>query len=161
MRYVMALIAALFWAGAAHAQTLVMIANTSAGRELLVEQNSLRALPPLAGYRSFPVVQVRVEIRSPGGRRTGPMVERALYNFDCRSGKVATLSYYRGWTNGKRSHDWRGADWVDAYDLVKPGTMTEIAMTYACSGGKLPIFPPPPAAETIPPPETDEEDGPR
>ena len=122
------------------AQALVLISTNSAGRELHVDRASLRSVPPRSGYRSFAAVQLRAEIRSPGGRR-GMSIERATYSFDCRARTVATLAYYRGDASGRRSHDWQAADYSTRYEGVKPGTLVETAMIYACSGGKLPLPP--------------------
>jgi hypothetical protein len=136
-------------AGAAQGlpSVMVLLATNSAGRELHVDRASLANLPALPGARTFPVAQVRAEIRSPGGRRSGMVVERTLYSFECARRRVALLAYYRGDAAGRRSHDWRAADHAERYEDVKPGSLVETAMIYACSGGRLPVAPPPPPAE--------------
>lgn len=141
----------------AQAQGLVLVLSNAAGRELLVDPFSLKTLGPQSDLRRFPAVELYVEMRSPGGRRTGAVTERVRYHFNCTAGTVNTISYYRGFANGTRSHDWRGADWADRYEPVKPGTLTEQAMAYACSGGKLPVAPTPEAPETTPKDDPDGE----
>lgn len=138
----------------AQAQAMILISTSPSGRELLVDRSSLKTVPPRAGYRSFAAAQVRAEIRSPGGRRSGRVTERVHYSFNCTQRTVATLAYYRGDASGRRSHDWTAADYSTRYDPVKPGTAVEIAMAYACSGGKLPL---PPGPEQDLPPSVDED----
>lgn len=154
--------AALALPGAAEAQSLVLLAVNGAGKELLVDRASLRTDPPRDISRAFPAAQLRVEIRSPGGRRTGPVTERILYSFDCKGRTVATLAYYRGFADGRRSHDWQGGDLAMLYQPVTPASLAERAMDYACSGGQLPVAPlpqpAPPALTTAAAGQDDDKD---
>ena len=120
---------------------LVLLGESSGGRQILVDVSSLKTLPPLRGMRDFPVAQVYVEMRGPG---TKGSVERVRYSFHCRARSVAALNYAR-FVGGKKSHDWKGADYAPKYERVSTGTLVDMAMTYACSGGKLPKIPPKPA----------------
>jgi len=120
---------------------LTLLGQSSSGRELLVDVSSLQTAPPLRGMRDFAAVQVYVEMRGPG---TKASVERVRYSFHCRARSVAALNYAR-FVGGKKSHDWKGADYAPKYERVSAGTLVDMAMTYACSGGKLPKTPPKPA----------------
>ncbi|MEY3704421.1 MAG: hypothetical protein RLZZ561_2041 [Pseudomonadota bacterium] len=120
---------------------LIYLGESSGGRQILVDVSSLKTAPPLRGLRDFPVAQVFVEMRGPGAKGS---VERVRYSFNCRARSVAALNYAR-FVSGKKSHDWQGADYAPKYERVSSGTLVEMAMTYACSGGKLPKTPPKPA----------------
>jgi len=120
---------------------LILLGESSGGRQILVDVSSLKTAPPLRSLRDFAVAQVYVEMRGPG---TKGSVERVRYSFNCRARSVAALNYAR-FAGGKKSHDWQGADYAPKYELVSSGTLVEMAMTYACSGGKLPKIPPKPA----------------
>ena len=120
---------------------LVLLGESSGGRQILVDVSSLKTAPPLRGLRDFAVAQVYVEMRGPG---TKGSLERVRYSFNCRARSVAALNYAR-FGGGKKSHDWQGADYAPKYERVSAGTLVEMAMTYACSGGKLPKTPPKPA----------------
>jgi hypothetical protein len=120
---------------------LVLLGESSGGRQILVDVSSLKTAPPLRGLRDFAVAQVYVEMRGPG---TKGSVERVRYSFNCRARSVAALNYAR-FAGGKKSHDWKGADYAPKYERVSAGTLVDMAMTYACSGGKLPTIPPKPA----------------
>ncbi len=120
---------------------LILLGESSGGRQILVDVSSLKTLPPLRGMRDFAVAQLYVEMRGPG---TKGSVERVRYSFHCRARSVAALNYAR-FMGGKKSHDWQGADYAPKYERVRPGTLVDMAMTYACSGGKLPKIPPKPA----------------
>ncbi|MFM5914046.1 MAG: surface-adhesin E family protein [Chakrabartia godavariana] len=128
-------------AAPAFAQALVVLGENESGRQILVDVTSLRASPPVYGSRDFTAMQVYVEMRSPAGRGS---VERVRYSFDCRNRTLATLTYYRV-VNGRKSHDWIGADIASKYEPVAPGSLVEQAMIYACNGGKLPKRPVTPA----------------
>ena len=120
---------------------LVLLGESSGGRQILVDVSSLKTAPPLRGLRDFAVAQVYVEMRGPG---TKGSLERVRYSFNCRARSVAALNYAR-FVGGKKSHDWQGADYAPKYERVSAGTLVDMAMTYACSGGKLPKIPPKPA----------------
>lgn len=139
------------------AQALVVLGENDSGRQILVDVTSLRASPPVFGMRDFTAMQVSVEMRSAAGRGS---LERVRYSFDCRSRTLATLTYFRA-VNGRKSHDWVGADIASKYDPVAPGSLVEQAMTYACNGGKLPrrpVMPTAPAGSDAPA-DTEEKDG--
>lgn len=131
-------------ASPAAAQALVVLGENSGGRQILVDVTSLKASPPVFGLRDFPAMQVFVEMRNSAGRGS---VERVRYSFDCPRRTLATLNYART-VNGRKSHDWVGADVAMKYEPVAPGTLVEQAMVYACNGGKLPQRPVMPATGT-------------
>lgn len=131
-------------AAPAFAQALVVLGENEGGRQILVDVTSLKASPPVFGLRDFPAMQVYVEMRNAAGRGS---VERVRYSFDCPRRTLATLTYART-VNGRKSHDWVGADIALKYEPVAPGTLVEQAMTYACNGGKLPQRPVVPATGT-------------
>lgn len=128
-------------AAPAFAQALVVLGENEGGRQILVDVTSLKASPPVFGLRDFPAMQVYVEMRNGAGRGS---IERVRYSFDCARRTVATLTYART-VNGRKSHDWTGADVAMKYDPVGFGTLVEQAMIYACNGGKLPQRPVVPA----------------
>ena len=130
------------FAAPALAQALVVLGENEGGRQILVDVTSLRSSPPVYGMRDFTAMQVSVEMRSTAGRGS---VERVRYSFDCRNRTLATLTYYRA-VNGRKSHDWVGADIASKYDPVAAGSLVEQAMIYACNGGRLPSRPVMPAA---------------
>lgn len=132
---------------------LILLGENAGGRQILVDPTSLKIMPPLVGMRSFPTTQLFVEMRGPG---TKGSVERVRYSFNCRARSSAALHYFRS-VSGRKSHDWRGADVSFRYQPVASGTLVGMAMTYACSGGKLPVRPPNPAA--VPDSEPKDDDG--
>lgn len=143
-------------AAPALAQALVVLGENEGGRQILVDVTSLKASAPVYGYRDFTAMQVYVEMRSNAGRGS---VERVRYSFDCRSRTIATLTYYRA-VNGRKSHDWVGADIASKYEPVAPGSLVEQAMIYACNGGKLPKRPVVPTAPASgDPADAEEKDG--
>lgn len=121
----------------AFAQAFVVLGENEGGRRILVDVTSLKAVAPIPGMRSFSAMQLFVEMRSAAGRGS---VERVRYSFDCDRRTLATLTYART-VNGRRSHDWTGADVASKYEPVAPGSLVEQALTYACNGGKLPTRP--------------------
>ncbi len=134
----------------AHAQTLILIGSTQNGTEMRAVPGSLRQMMPDRDRRNFATVQVRTILQTPGGRRGGITIERALLSFNCPMQGMTILAYARVAANGTRSHDWQAADLAARYETVKPGSMNEIAMRYACSGGRVtsiyrPAEPSPPA----------------
>ena len=133
---------------------LVSIGTNSAGAEILVDRASLRSSRPADAPRGVTTMLLMAEIRSPGGRRAGAQTERMLFSFNCAARTLNMITYYKGWANGTRSHDWRAADLMRKYESPRPGSLAELAMTYACSGGKLPL-PPAHGTEII----GDEDDG--
>jgi hypothetical protein len=143
-------------AAPAFGQALVVLGENEGGRQILVDVTSLKASAPVFGLRDFTAMQVFVEMRNGAGRGS---VERVRYSFDCPRRTMATLTYART-VNGKKSHDWVGADVAMKYDPVAPGTLVEQAMIYACNGGKLPKRPAMPATGTTDAPaDAEEKDG--
>lgn len=136
------------------AQAFVVLGENSGGRQILVDVTSLKTSPPIFGMRDFTATQVFVEMRNSAGRGS---VERVRYSFDCKARTVATLMYART-VNGRRSHDWVGADVALKYDPVAPGTLVEQAMVYACSGGKFPVRPVVPTSPETPDNTADSEE---
>ena len=124
-------------ASPASAQALVVLGENASGRQILVDVTSLAPSAPIYDLRDFPAMQVTVELRSSAGKGS---VERVRYSFNCAAKSMATLAYQRI-AGGKQSHDWKGADIALKYDSVGAGTLVEMAMTYACNGGKLPKKP--------------------
>jgi hypothetical protein len=123
------------------ADMLVLLGENTAGRQVFIDPSSLKSGPLLARERTFPTMQLFVVMRGPANRGS---IERVRYSFSCRARTAAALSYYRV-MNGVKSHDWRGADVAMKYKPVEPGGLVEMAMTYACNGGKLPEQRPRPA----------------
>ena len=138
----------------AFAQALVVLGENEGGRQILVDVTSLKPSAPIFGLRDFPAMQVFVEMRSSAGRGS---VERVRYSFDCARRTLATLTYART-VNGRRSHDWAGADVAMKYEPVAAGSLIEQAMIYACNGGKFPTRPPMPSLSGNPDPNADNED---
>ena len=135
-------------------ESLVLLGENSAGRQIFIDPGSLKSLPATANRRPFPAVQLFVVMRGPANKGS---VERVRYSFSCRARTAAALSYFRT-LNGIKSHDWRGADVPLKYQPVAPGGLVEMALLYACNGGKLPenrLKPAPSGSEE----ETKEEDG--
>lgn len=126
--------------GAAEA-SLRLGANAN-GRDVFVDPQSLKKLPAVSRVRPFPVVQIFVVMQGPAAKDS---TERVVYNFSCATRTAATIHYYRT-LKGQRTHDWRGADIKMKYYAIERGGLVEMALTYACSGGKLP----PPANPTAP-----------
>lgn len=141
MRRIGAALLLISLASPGFAQALVVLGENAGGRQILVDVTSLRTSPPIFGLRDFTATQVFVEMRNSAGRGS---VERVRYSFDCKSRTIATLAYART-VNGRRSHDWVGADIALKYEPVAPGSLVEQAMAYACSGGKFPVRPVVPA----------------
>lgn len=147
----------LFLAGMAEpafGQALVVLGENEGGRQILVDVTSLKPSAPIFGLRDFPVMQLFVEMRNSAGRGS---VERVRYSFDCARRTLATLTYART-VNGRRSHDWVGADVAMKYEPVAAGSLVEQAMIYACNGGKFPKRPPLPPLSGNPDPNADAED---
>ena len=146
------------WSASSFAQQplplLVAIGTNSAGAEILVDRASLRASRPVDAPRGVTTMLLSAEIRSPGGRRAGTQTERMQFSFNCTARTLNVLTYYKGWANGTRSHDWRAADLMRKYESPRSGSLAELAMIFACSGGRLPL-PPANGTEAI----SDEDDG--
>ncbi len=158
MRKFVSIAGLVAWSASSFAQQplplLVAIGTNSAGAEILVDRASLRASRPVDAPRGVTTMLLSAEIRSPGGRRAGMQTERMLFSFNCAARTLNVLTYYKSWANGARSHDWRAADLMRKYETPRSGSLAELAMIYACSGGRLPL-PPANGSETI----GDEDDG--
>ncbi|MEY5007299.1 MAG: hypothetical protein ACK440_08105 [Sphingomonadaceae bacterium] len=136
------------------ADPLILLGENTAGRQIFIDPASLKSLPAIANRRPFPTLQLFVVMRGPANKGS---VERVRYSFSCRARTAAALSYFRT-MNGIKSHDWRAADVPLKYQPVAPGGLVEMALTYACNGGKLPenrIKPAPARSED----EAKDEDG--
>lgn len=121
----------------AQAPTMVLIGQSAGGRQIFVDPASLAPQPPIPARRNFPAVQLAVEMRGPG---TKGSVEQVRYSFNCTGRSAAALHYQRTLA-GKQSHNWRGADLAGKYEVIAPGTLVDMALSFACSGGKLPVRP--------------------
>jgi hypothetical protein len=141
-------------AAPAFSQALVVLGENEGGRQILVDVTSLKPSAPVFGLRDFAVMQVFVEMRNSAGRGS---VERVRYSFDCARRTLATLTYART-VNGRRSHDWVGADVAMKYEPVASGSLVEQALIYACNGGKLPQRPALPTLSVNPDPTADAEE---
>jgi hypothetical protein len=122
---------------AAQAPNMVLIGQSAGGRQIFVDPTGLKTLPPLLGLRDFPVAQLSVEMRGPG---TKGSIEQVRYSFNCKARSAVALQYQRT-AAGKLSHNWRGADLAAKYEVIAPGTLVDMALSFACSGGKLPVRP--------------------
>lgn len=140
MRCRFLLIAALMSTAPLLAQSgqLVEIGTNASGARLSADIGSLRPTAAIAGQRPFDAVQLWVVYDLQGVRRDPARTERALYSFDCKRRLINTLAYQRYRADGRKLHDWRAADFDFKYEAVKAGTLSEQAMNFACSGGKLP-----------------------
>jgi hypothetical protein len=134
------------------AETLVNIASTETGETLYVDRDSLSNDRPIE-TRRFPAVRIWAVNQVPAGRRTSPRTERFQFSFNCTQ-RTSHILVYRNNRAGTRLQDWRAADLDYKYDYPKPGSLAEVALSFACSGGKMPVAPPK-SAET----EADVEDG--
>ncbi len=129
--------------GFASAQTMQSLGSNARGAQIFVDRDSLKTSPAIRGLRNFDAVQIMASYDLSGVRRDPARTERALYSFNCKARTINLLSYQRYRANGTRLHDWKAADLDFKYEPVTPGSLTEAAMFYACSGGKLPVVPAP------------------
>ena len=129
---------ALVVAGPVHAETLVSLGTNAAGAQMSVDRDSMITSRSIIGQREFEAVQIWAIYDLQGVRRDPARTERAHYSFNCRQRTINTLAYQRFRANGTRLHDWKAADLDFKYEAVKPGSLTEQAMTFACNGGKMP-----------------------
>lgn len=130
----------------------ILIGSNATGDELHSVPGTLRAMPPVREMREFQAVQLLTVLSTGGKRRSGPQIERMLLSFDCAGRTMEILSYMKRLPNGTRTHDWQAADMALRYELVKPGSMNEIAMRYACSGGRVTSIYQPLVIQPLPPP---------
>ena len=122
----------------------ILIGSNAAGDEIRGVPGTLRVTSPDREMRAFQTVQLLAVLSTGSTRRSGPQVERMLLSFDCAARTMEILTYFKRLPNGTRTHDWRAADLALRYEPVRPGSMTEIAMRYACSGGReTSIYQPP------------------
>ena len=151
--YIPALLIALAVPVAVHAETRVLVTISSTGTILYADRDSLRTSRPIAQLRPFPVVQLRVSLEGGRSGRTTKPTELIFYSFNCAGRAVAVLSYKKLNAVRLRAQDWQGADIYLRYQPVEPGSLTESAMAYACSGGKLSQAPAP-GADAVEEPDT-------
>jgi opacity protein-like surface antigen len=126
-------------ASLAKAETLVQVGTNASGAVLYLDRDSMRTSRAIAGQRGFDVIQIAATYDLQGVRRDPGRTERALYSFDCARRTSNTLFYQKLRADGSRLYDWRAADFDFKYEPVKPGSLTEQAMSFVCSGGKLPV----------------------
>jgi hypothetical protein len=132
-------VALLCYASMAKAETLVQVGTSSAGAILYLDRDSMRTSRAIKGQRGFDVIQIAATYDLQGVRRDPGRTERALYSFDCARRMSNTLFYQKLRADGSKLYDWRAADFDFKYEPVKPGSLTEQAMNFVCSGGKLPV----------------------
>ncbi len=123
----------------AMAEDLIFIGVSSGGAQLFVDRATLRTSRAIAGQRPFDAVQIWATFDLSGVRRDPARTEKAHYSFNCRTRTINTLAYRRTRANGTTLHDWKAADFDFKYEAVKPGSLPEMAMFFACSGGKMPV----------------------
>ena len=150
-----ALLIALAAPAAVRAETRVQVAMSATGTILYADRDSLRVSRPISPLRPFPVVQLRVSLEGGQSGRAAKPTELILYSFNCPGRAVAVLSYKKLHAVRIRAQDWQGADIYLRYQPVEPGSLTESAMAYACSGGKLPQVPRQPSPDGTPAEEPD------
>ncbi len=129
--------------GTAHAENIQSLGFNARGAQIFVDRDTLKVSPPVRGMRNFEAVQIMASYDLSGVRRDPARTEKALYSFNCKARTINLLSYQRYRANGTKLHDWKAADLDFKYEAVTPGSLTEAAMFYACSGGKLPSVPVP------------------
>lgn len=139
VRLTLLMLVAGFGASSANAETLVTLGINSSGDEILIDRDSLRTVGR-GEYRSFSAVQVRAVQRFAARRREASRDERMLFSFNCSNRTSAMLSYLNG-RSGTRRQDWTGADSEFRYAAPRSGSVAEVAMIFACSGGRLPSAP--------------------
>ncbi len=125
------------------------------GDETLVDRFSLQESAK-GPFRPFPAVRLRATQRIAARRRDPAREETMLFSFNCAA-RTSTLLEYRNGRSGTRRQDWQGADSEFRYAPPRSGSIAEIAMIFACSGGRLPVVPPKPADSIA---STDDPDGP-
>ena len=121
------------------AEDLTFIGVSSSGAQLFVDRTTMKTSRAIAGQRPFEAVQIWVTFDLSGVKRDPARTEKALYSYNCRTRMINTLAYRRTRANGTTLHDWKAADYDFKYEAVKPGSLPEMAMFYACSGGKMPV----------------------
>jgi hypothetical protein len=123
----------------AQSEALVFLATSEGGEALYVDRASLTTVPP-QNLRRFPAVRMWAVNQVPGGRRTPARTERFQFSFNCVARTSMVLSYLNN-RPGIRLQDWRAADVAHRYEAPKPGSLQDMAMAFACSGGQLPVAP--------------------
>ncbi len=139
--WMISLFAMMALASAARAENLVLLGASSNGTEIHVDRDSLRPANQPTNLRRFPTVQVWAVFASPSGRKPLALSERALFSFNCNNRTMNTLAYVKPLASKTRAHDWRAADISVKYEPVDSGSLAEMAMNFACSGGRLPVAP--------------------
>jgi hypothetical protein len=126
---------------AVSAEMLVAIATSPSGTVLQMDRDSLRTSPHNNEFRRFSVVHIWGVYTIPASRRTSSRVERSLFSFDCKAGTSMVLAYRNFRYGTIKLQDWQAADLGWNYKPVDPDSLTAQAMSYACSGGKIPVRP--------------------
>ncbi len=124
-------------ASPARAENLVFLTTSEAGEDLYVDRDSLTTVPP-EKLRRFPAVRLWAVNQVHAGRRTPARTERFQFSFNCTA-NTSMILVYRNNKPGIKLQDWRAADLAHRYEMPGPGSLSELAMSYACSGGKLPV----------------------
>lgn len=142
--HILAMLIALTAPTAVRAETRVLVTTSATGTILYADRDSLRTSRPIPQSRPFPAAHLNVALEGGRSGRAIKPTELISYSFNCVARSVAVLSYKKLHAVRLRAQDWQGADIYLRYQPVEPGSLTESAMAYACSGGKLPQVPAPP-----------------
>jgi hypothetical protein len=130
---------ALPFSASAHAENLVFLATSDAGEDLYVDRDSLVTVQPET-LRRFPAVRLWAVNQIRAGRRTPARTERFQFSFNCVA-RTSTVLVFRNNKAGTKLQDWRAADLAHRYESPNSGSLSELAMSFACSGGRLPVAP--------------------
>jgi hypothetical protein len=137
----LALILAACSATAVRSESLVFVASSTVGEDMYVDRDTMITVPPTA-QRRFSAVRIWAVNQVRAGRRTPARTERFQFSFNCTA-RTSTILAFRNNRPGIRLQDWQAADLAHKYELPRSGSLAELAMIFACSGGKLPIIPRP------------------
>jgi hypothetical protein len=121
----------------AYAENLVFLATSDTGEDLYVDRDSLTTISP-EKLRRFPAVRLWAVNQVRAGRRTPARTERFQFSFNCVA-RTSMILVFRNNRAGIKLQDWRAADLSHRYEAPRPGSLSELAMNFACSGGKLPV----------------------
>ncbi len=125
----------------AQSESLVFVASSTVGEDMYVDRESMITLPPTA-QRRFVAVRLWAVNQVRAGRRTPARTERFQFSFNCAA-RTSTVLSYRNNRPGIRLQDWQAADLAHKYELPRSGSLAELAMIFACSGGRMPVIPRP------------------
>ncbi len=135
------LLTAPFLASVARAESLVFVASSNAGEDMYVDRDSMVTVQP-SPLRRFVAVRMWAVNQVRAGRRTPARTERFQFSFNCAA-RTSTILSYRNNRPGIRLQDWQAADLAHKYELPRSGSLAELAMIFACSGGRMPVIPRP------------------